>query len=240
MSKVPLGPHVSSARQQHQGTAVAIATHLSKMTDNENTHLKKRLIQMGFDPMTHRPRTDFFTALPQLIALATLRDHLAGTTCGGGGADHAGRLWWWRRHCHLGRQDAVPTSAASTIASVGSGGGGAMSAHDADAALAVATCSSSSAGSSVPITATAIDHSSGQTQAPCAFSEAPVITSDDVEANLRLLGCGVGADAFACHGGSLPLLADLFDVTTTTNLLDWCSATGSSRRCPFLWLERGE
>jgi hypothetical protein len=115
-----------------------------------------------------------------------------------------------------------------------------MSAYDDDAALAVATCSSSSAGSSVPITATAIDHSGGQTQALCAFSEAPVITSDDVEANLRLLGCGVGADAFACHGGSLPLLADLFDVTTTTNSLDWCSATGSSRRRPFLWLERGE
>lgn len=28
---------------------------------------------MGFDPMTHRPRTDFFAALPQLIALANLR-----------------------------------------------------------------------------------------------------------------------------------------------------------------------
>jgi transcription factor MYB, plant len=27
---------------------------------------------MGFDPMTHRPRTDFFAALPQLLALASL------------------------------------------------------------------------------------------------------------------------------------------------------------------------
>lgn len=27
---------------------------------------------MGIDPMTHRPRTDFFTALPQLIALVNL------------------------------------------------------------------------------------------------------------------------------------------------------------------------
>jgi myb proto-oncogene protein len=27
---------------------------------------------MGIDPMTHRPRTDFFAALPQLIALANL------------------------------------------------------------------------------------------------------------------------------------------------------------------------
>jgi transcription factor MYB, plant len=34
--------------------------------------LKKKLIQMGFDPMTHRPRTDFFAALPQLLALASL------------------------------------------------------------------------------------------------------------------------------------------------------------------------
>ncbi|KAF7091156.1 hypothetical protein CFC21_093799 [Triticum aestivum] len=56
----------------------AIAKHLPGRTDNEiknfwNTHLKKKLIQMGFDPMTHRPRTDFLAALPQLIALANLR-----------------------------------------------------------------------------------------------------------------------------------------------------------------------
>ncbi|XP_062220343.1 transcription factor MYB93-like [Phragmites australis] len=56
----------------------AIAKHLPGRTDNEiknfwNTHLKKKLIQMGFDPMTHQPRTDFFAALPQLIALANLR-----------------------------------------------------------------------------------------------------------------------------------------------------------------------
>uniref|UniRef100_A0A7N0ZSN3 Uncharacterized protein n=1 Tax=Kalanchoe fedtschenkoi TaxID=63787 RepID=A0A7N0ZSN3_KALFE len=41
----------------------AIATHLPKRTDNEiknywNTHLKKRLMKMGIDPVTHKPKSD--------------------------------------------------------------------------------------------------------------------------------------------------------------------------------------
>ncbi|GAB2225732.1 hypothetical protein Droror1_Dr00006536 [Drosera rotundifolia] len=40
----------------------AIATHLPKRTDNEiknywNTHLKKRLLKMGIDPVTHKPKS---------------------------------------------------------------------------------------------------------------------------------------------------------------------------------------
>ncbi|KAB2094390.1 hypothetical protein ES319_A02G154700v1 [Gossypium barbadense] len=55
----------------------AIATHLPGRTDNEiknfwNTHLRKKLFQMGIDPVTHRPRTDLniLPNLPQLLAAA--------------------------------------------------------------------------------------------------------------------------------------------------------------------------
>jgi hypothetical protein len=38
--------------------------------------MKKKLLQMGIDPVTHRPRVDLFSAMPQLIALAGLNDLL--------------------------------------------------------------------------------------------------------------------------------------------------------------------
>ncbi|XP_056847112.1 transcription factor MYB93 isoform X3 [Raphanus sativus] len=62
----------------------SIASNLPRRTDNEiknywNTHLRKRLLQMEIDPMTHRPRTDHLNvlaALPQLIAAANFNSLL--------------------------------------------------------------------------------------------------------------------------------------------------------------------
>ncbi|CAI0538487.1 unnamed protein product [Linum tenue] len=54
-----------------------IATHLPGRTDNEiknyyNTHIRKKLLQMGIDPQTHKPRTDHsqIINLTQLIGAA--------------------------------------------------------------------------------------------------------------------------------------------------------------------------
>ncbi|XP_057521457.1 transcription factor MYB41-like [Amaranthus tricolor] len=51
-----------------------IAAHLPGRTDNEiknywNTHLRKKLLQMGIDPVTHKPRTDlnFLANLSQIL-----------------------------------------------------------------------------------------------------------------------------------------------------------------------------
>ncbi|KAJ4952881.1 hypothetical protein NE237_029713 [Protea cynaroides] len=61
----------------------AIATHLPGRTDNEiknfwNTHLRKKLLHMGIDPITHRRRTDlnFLSNLPHLLAAANLLNQM--------------------------------------------------------------------------------------------------------------------------------------------------------------------
>ncbi|XP_006655703.1 transcription factor MYB53-like [Oryza brachyantha] len=55
----------------------SIATKLKGRTDNEiknywNTHLRKKLLNQGIDPVTHRPRTDLLAGLPNLLAAANL------------------------------------------------------------------------------------------------------------------------------------------------------------------------
>ncbi|KAK8476250.1 hypothetical protein V6N13_087769 [Hibiscus sabdariffa] len=60
----------------------SIASHLPGRTDNEiknfwNTHLRKKLLQMGIDPVTHKPRTDHLNvlaSLPQLLAAANFNN----------------------------------------------------------------------------------------------------------------------------------------------------------------------
>ncbi|PUZ51969.1 hypothetical protein GQ55_6G232800 [Panicum hallii var. hallii] len=188
----------------------AIATHLPGRTDNEiknfwNTHLKKRLIQMGFDPMTHRPRTDFFAALPQLIALAALRDQLA--------ADPPGSA-----QLQPGAGAGVD-SAATTIDGIASTAA-AGSTPDAEAAALCALCSpQGTQDSTAPVSA-----ASDQLLRSCTFPEAPVSS----EANQGLGYGGADVDVFTCHGGaSLPPLADLSDAANN-HPADGCSATASS------------
>jgi myb proto-oncogene protein len=211
----------------------SIAAHLPGRTDNEiknfwNTHLKKRLIQMGFDPMTHRPRTDFFAALPQLIALAALRDQLGaaaadpaaaqmqiGAAAGVDVAIQAAKLQYLQ--CLL-------QSAATTIASTA-----AAAAPDAEAAAAAAAlgglCSPQGTHDD-SATDPPVSEAGGQLLLPpCTFPEAPVSS----EGNQGIsYGGGADVDVFACHdGGSLPPLTDLSDAANYPSA-GGCSATASS------------
>nr|APR73323.1 AaMIXTA-like2 [Artemisia annua] len=60
----------------------AIATHLSKRTDNEiknywNTHLKKRLLKMGIDPVSHKPKNDTLLSNDSRLKGTTNLSHMA-------------------------------------------------------------------------------------------------------------------------------------------------------------------
>ncbi|XP_059669419.1 transcription factor MYB41-like [Cornus florida] len=66
---------IINLHQLHGNKWSRIASYLPGRTDNEiknfwNTHLKKKLLNMGIDPITHRPRTDLMISLPQLLAMA--------------------------------------------------------------------------------------------------------------------------------------------------------------------------
>jgi transcription factor MYB, plant len=176
---------------------------------------------MGFDPMTHRPRTDFFAALPQLIALAALRDQLAADPPGsaqlqpgaGAGVDVAIQA------AKLQYLQCLLQSAATTIDGIASTAA-AGSTPDAEAAALCALCSpQGTQDSTAPVSA-----ASDQLLRSCTFPEAPVSS----EANQGLGYGGADVDVFTCHGGaSLPPLADLSDAANN-HPADGCSATASS------------
>ncbi|GJN03845.1 hypothetical protein PR202_ga21331 [Eleusine coracana subsp. coracana] len=213
----------------------AIATHLPGRTDNEiknfwNTHLKKRLIQMGFDPMTHRPRTDFFTALPQLIALATLRDHLAAAAAD---PTAAAAQTWPSQAAKLQYLQCLLQSAATTIATTT-----AAAAPDADETALGAAISSlhgtPPAGSTVPFSTAGVQVSCTTTFEEPACSE--------LANQQQGLSYGVADEMLlACQqgGDTLPPLTDLSDAANNPG--DGCSASSSfgdgSASSPLPWPE---
>ncbi|KAF0911887.1 hypothetical protein E2562_012358 [Oryza meyeriana var. granulata] len=132
-----------------------IATHLPGRTDNEiknywNTRLKKRLIGAGLDPATHRARArapavgDLATALPQLVALASLAVDLAVGQAGAWGAnvDYQADAAAAQLQClqHLLLQPS-PAPTPDTSATSGGGGGGHSDLNTASSFLSQAVAS---------------------------------------------------------------------------------------------------
>ncbi|GJN15893.1 hypothetical protein PR202_gb02838 [Eleusine coracana subsp. coracana] len=192
---------------------------------------------MGFDPMTHRPRTDFFAALPQLIALATLRDHLAAAAdpaaaavMTGGQVQPAG-VDVAVQAAKLQYLQCLLQSTATTIATTT-----AAAAPDADETALGAAISSlhgtPPAGSTVPFSMAGAQVSSCTT----TFEDRSEL------ANQQGFSYGAADEMLACEqgGGTLPPLTDLSDAGNN-NPGDGCSASSSfgdgSASSPLPWPE---
>eukprot|EP00249_Psilotum_nudum_P003791 c17282_g2_i2 orf=249-1739(+) len=72
----------SAAEEQTIIQWSAIASHIPKRTDNEiknywNTHLKKRLLKMGIDPITHKPQVDANNVSDSKSKISSALSHMA-------------------------------------------------------------------------------------------------------------------------------------------------------------------
>ncbi|KAK4747484.1 hypothetical protein SAY87_014070 [Trapa incisa] len=98
----------------------AIAMQLPGRTDNEiknfwNTHLKKKLVRMGCDPMTHEPRTDIMACLKLLAMANDLRNSSSSSSLIGQSSQfdaNAIKLQYLNKHL---LQSSVDAAAASSL-----------------------------------------------------------------------------------------------------------------------------